>query len=116
MHIQNIRVRNWLRERIESRPFEPAASRESQIALLRELLEAESFEHFLHTKYVGQKRFSLEGAESLMAALHTIFEGCPPRGIQEIVMGMSHRGRLNVLTNFLAKSFSTLFAEFSEGV
>ena len=114
MHIQNIRVRNWLRERIESRPFESPSSRDAQIALLRELLEAESFEHFLHTKYVGQKRFSLEGAESLMAALHTIFEDCPRRGVQEIIMGMAHRGRLNVLTNFLAKSFSTLFAEFSE--
>jgi len=114
MHIQNIRVRNWLRERIESRPFEPVAGRDFQIALLRELFEAESFEHFLHTKYVGQKRFSLEGAESLMAALHTIFEDCPRRGVCEIVMGMAHRGRLNVLTNFLAKSFSTLFAEFSE--
>jgi 2-oxoglutarate dehydrogenase E1 component len=114
MHIQNIRVRNWLRERIESRPYEAPASRAVQIALLRELLEAESFEHFLHTKYVGQKRFSLEGGESLMAALHTIFEDCPRRGVQEIIMGMSHRGRLNVLTNFLAKSFSTLFSEFSE--
>jgi len=114
MHIQNIRVRNWLRERIESRPFESPVSREFQIALLRELLEAENFEHFLHTKYVGQKRFSLEGAESLMAALHTLLEGSPSRGIREIVMGMSHRGRLNVLANFLAKSFSTLFAEFSE--
>ena len=114
MHIQNIRVRNWLRERIESRPFESPVSRDFQIALLRELLEAESFEHFLHTKYVGQKRFSLEGAESLMAALHTILEDSPRKGILEIVMGMSHRGRLNVLTNFLAKSFSTLFAEFSE--
>jgi len=114
MHIQNIRVRNWLRERIESRPFAAPASRDFQIALLRELLEAESFEHFLHTKYVGQKRFSLEGAESLMAALHTILEASPGRGIQEIIMGMSHRGRLNVLANFLCKSFSTLFAEFSE--
>jgi len=114
MHLQNIRVRNWLRERIEARPTETPASRDFQIALLRELLEAESFEHFLHTKYVGQKRFSLEGAESLMAALHTIFEDSPARGIQEIVMGMSHRGRLNVLANFLAKSFSMLFAEFSE--
>jgi 2-oxoglutarate dehydrogenase E1 component len=114
MHIQNIRVRNWLRERIEGRPYEPATSREMQIALLRELLEAESFEHFLHTKYVGQKRFSLEGGESLMAALHTIFEDCPRRGVQEIVMGMSHRGRLNVLANFLQKSLSNLFAEFSE--
>ena len=114
MHIQNIRVRNWLRERIESRPYEAAPSRAVQIALLRELLEAESFEHFLHTKYVGQKRFSLEGGESLMAALHTIFEDCPRRGVQEIIMGMSHRGRLNVLANFLAKSLSNLFAEFSE--
>jgi len=114
MHIQNIRVRNWLRERIESRPYEAPDPRDFQIALLRELLEAESFEHFLHTKYVGQKRFSLEGAESLMAALHTIFEHSPLRGIQELVMGMSHRGRINVLTNFLAKSLSTLFAEFSE--
>jgi 2-oxoglutarate dehydrogenase E1 component len=114
MHLQNIRVRNWLRERIESRPYETAPSREFQIALLRELLEAESFEHFLHTKYQGQKRFSLEGGESLMAALQTILEDCPRRGVHEIVMGMSHRGRLNVLTNFLAKSFSTLFAEFSE--
>ena len=114
MHIQNIKVRNWLRERIESRPSEPPVPRDFQIALLRELLEAESFEHFLHTKYQGQKRFSLEGAESLMAALHTILEDSPHRGIKEIVMGMSHRGRLNVLTNFLAKSFSTLFAEFSE--
>ena len=62
MHIQNIRVRNWLRERIEARPFDAPAGRDFQIALLRELLEAETFEHFLHTKYVGQKRFSLEGA------------------------------------------------------
>ena len=114
MHIQNVRVRNWLRERIESRPYDPPAGRDFQIALLRELLEAENFEHFLHTKYVGQKRFSLEGAESLMAALHTILEDCPRSGVMEIVMGMSHRGRLNVLANFLAKSLSTLFAEFSE--
>ena len=114
MHIQNIRVRNWLRERIENRPAEPAQSREFQIGLLRELFEAESFEHFLHTKYVGQKRFSLEGGESLMVALHVLLEDCPKRGLKEIVMGMAHRGRLNVLTNFLFKSFSTLFAEFSE--
>ncbi len=114
MHIQNIRVRGWLRERIESRPFDAPPGNDFQIALLRELLEAESFEHFLHTKYQGQKRFSLEGGESLMAGLYTILEDCHKRGIHEIVMGMSHRGRLNVLTNFLAKSFSMLFAEFSE--
>jgi len=118
MHIQNIRVRNWLREKIESRlndadePIEPPA--ETQIAYLRELLEAESFEHFLHTKYVGQKRFSLEGGESLMVALFALAEDCPKHEVKEIVMGMAHRGRLNVLANFLCKSFTTLFTEFSE--
>jgi 2-oxoglutarate dehydrogenase E1 component len=114
MHIQNIRVRNWLRDRVEGRPTAAKASPEAQVAILRELLEAESFEHFLHTKYVGQKRFSLEGAESLMVALHTIFESSPRLGVQEIVMGMAHRGRLNVLANFLCKSFTELFAEFTE--
>src|SRR5207302_3466312 len=67
-----------------------------------------------HTKYIGQKRFSLEGGESCMVALYALLEDCPKRGFQEIVMGMAHRGRLNVLTNFLNKSFNTLFAQFSE--
>ncbi len=115
MHIQNIRVRNWLRDKIEARPKVGAGwNSEAQIAILRELLEAESFEHFLHTKYVGQKRFSLEGGESLMVALHILLENSPGLGVQEIVMGMAHRGRLNVLVNFLSKSFSALFAEFTE--
>jgi 2-oxoglutarate dehydrogenase E1 component len=114
MHIQNIRVRNWLRDRVEGRPEAAKASPDAQVAILLELLEAESFEHFLHTKYVGQKRFSLEGGESLMVALHTLFESSPRFGVQEIVMGMAHRGRLNVLANFLCKSFTELFAEFTE--
>jgi 2-oxoglutarate dehydrogenase E1 component len=114
MHIQNIRVRNWLRDRIEARVNEPAVDAETQIAYLRELFEAESFERFLHTKYVGQKRFSLEGGESMMVALYALLEDCPKHGFQEIVMGMAHRGRLNVLVNYLNKSFTTLFAQFSE--
>ena len=101
MHIQNPRIRNWVLHRLESRPAKHDTSREVQIALLRALLEAETFETFLHTRYVGQKRFSLQGAESLMVILDTILQRCPRDGIEEICMGMAHRGRLNVLANFL---------------
>ncbi|MGH7981537.1 MAG: 2-oxoglutarate dehydrogenase E1 component, partial [Candidatus Udaeobacter sp.] len=76
--------------------------------------EAESFETFLHTRYVGQKRFSLQGAESLMVILDTILHRCPEGGVEEIGMGMAHRGRLNVLANFLRKSLKVIFTEFTE--
>jgi 2-oxoglutarate dehydrogenase E1 component len=112
-HIQNPRVRNWVRHRLESRPAKHDTSREAQIALLRSLLETETFEVFLHTRYVGQKRFSLQGAESLMVILDTILQRCPALGIEEICMGMAHRGRLNVLANFLKKSLQVIFTEFS---
>ncbi|MGI8432234.1 MAG: 2-oxoglutarate dehydrogenase E1 component, partial [Chthoniobacterales bacterium] len=88
-------------------------STEVEIALLRLLLESEAFEVFLHTRYVGPKRFSLQGAESLMVILDTILHRCPGDGIEEICMGMAHRGRLNVLANFLQKSLKLLFTEFS---
>src|SRR5437879_1007989 len=78
------------------------------------LLEAESFEIFLHGRYAGQKRFSLQGAESLMIILDTILQKCPGSGVEEICMGMTHRGRLNVLANFLKKSLRVIFTEFSE--
>ena len=113
-HIQNTRIRNWVRHRLESRVNEPPASREIQIALLRSLLEAETFEVFLHTRYVGQKRFSLQGAEGLMVVLDALLQKCPGDGIVEICMGMAHRGRLNVLANFLKKSLQVIFTEFSE--
>src|SRR5947207_2001226 len=114
MHIQNTRVRNWVLHRLESRPAKLETPRAVQIALLRALLEAESFEVFLHTHYVGQKRFSLQGAESLMVILDTILHKCPGAGIEEICMGMTHRGRLNVLANFLKKSLDVIFTEFTE--
>ena len=113
-HIQNTRVRNWVRHRLESRPPKHAAAREVQIGLLRTLIESELFETFLHTRYVGQKRFSLQGAESLMVILDTILHKCPDVGIEEICMGMAHRGRLNVLANFVQKSFKVIFTEFTE--
>ena len=114
MHIQNPRVRNWIRDRLETRPLESTVPSGIQKAILRELLEAESFEQFLHTRYVGQKRFSLQGGESLMVILQTFFESAPTHGVEEIVMGMAHRGRLTVLANFLRKSLRVLFSEFSE--
>jgi 2-oxoglutarate dehydrogenase E1 component len=114
MHINNREVRAWLRERIESRVNAPAPSPEKQAEILRWVLQPETFERFLHKRYVGQKRFSLEGGESLMVALETIFEGLPGLGAQEIVMGMAHRGRLSTLANFLKKPLKTLFYEFSE--
>jgi 2-oxoglutarate dehydrogenase E1 component len=114
MHIHNREVRAWLRERIEGRLDAPAPSPEQQAEVLRWALEPETFERFLHKRYVGQKRFSLEGGESLMVALQNIFEKLPTVGAQEIVMGMAHRGRLSVLANFLKKPLKVLFYEFSE--
>src|SRR3954466_3453970 len=112
-HIQIPRVRNWVRHRLGSRPAKDGAAREREIAILRTLLEAETFETFLHTRYVGQKRFSLQGAESLMVILDGVLQRCSRHGIEEICMGMAHRGRLNVLANFLKKSLQVVFTEFS---
>src|SRR5260370_22411044 len=114
MHIQTRRMRNWVLNRIESRPVKHSTPRQVQIALLRALMEAESLEVFLHSRYVGQKRFSLQGAEALMVILDTILHKCPGAGVEEICMGMTHRGRLNVLANFLKKSLRIIFTEFSD--
>src|SRR5437667_8179813 len=114
MHIQNTRIRNWVLHRLESRADKHSTARQVKIALLRGLMEAESFEVFLHSRYVGQKRFSLQGAESLMVILDSILHKCPTVGVEEICMGMAHRGRLNVLANFLKKSLRVIFTEFSE--
>src|SRR5258708_12612718 len=114
MHIQNEQVREWVRERIEARfdLFHPDANEQKQ--LLRWLMEAETFEQFVHTKFIGQKRFSLQGSESLMVILETILNECPRSQVSDIIMGMAHRGRLTVLANFLKKSYPTIFKEFSE--
>ncbi|MBV8413727.1 MAG: 2-oxoglutarate dehydrogenase E1 component, partial [Verrucomicrobia bacterium] len=114
MHIQNETLREWVRERMEARIALGQPDAESQKRLLRCLMEAETFEQFVHTKFIGQKRFSLQGSESLMVILETILAGCPATGIREIVMGMAHRGRLTVLANFLRKSYNMIFKEFSE--
>ncbi|AWI08055.1 2-oxoglutarate dehydrogenase E1 component [Ereboglobus luteus] len=114
IHIQDTEVRRWIQSAIEPNHFQPAFNKAEKTRILRRLHKAELFEKFLHTKYVGQKRFSLEGGETFIAALDAIIERCPSLGVEEIVMGMAHRGRLSVLANILRKPFDVLFEQFSE--
>ncbi|RYD31492.1 MAG: 2-oxoglutarate dehydrogenase E1 component, partial [Verrucomicrobiaceae bacterium] len=113
MHILNFEVREWLRERIENRLDAPAPSTEIREQILRWVWEPECFEQFLHNTYKGQKRFSLEGGESAMVVLNAVLNDAPHYGIQDIVMGMAHRGRLSILVNFLQKPLKVLLHEFS---
>ncbi|MCM2275958.1 MAG: 2-oxoglutarate dehydrogenase E1 component [Candidatus Didemnitutus sp.] len=114
VHIQDTEIRRWLQDRMEPARMKPKFTKAQKLRILRRLHKAELFEKFLHTKYVGQKRFSLEGGETIIAALDAIIDACPDHGVKEIVMGMAHRGRLNVLCSTLRKSFDELFEKFSE--
>ncbi|NDV61160.1 2-oxoglutarate dehydrogenase E1 component [Puniceicoccales bacterium CK1056] len=114
LHIQETPQRRWLQSRIEPQEEEKPYSRDRKHRILDRLIKAEEFEHFLHKNYVGQKRFGLEGAETLIPAIDTLIENGPSLGVQEIVMGMAHRGRLNVLANVFRKSYDYIFHEFSE--
>lgn len=114
MHVQDDEARRWLQQKMEAAENQPSFRREQKIRILRRLHKAELFEKFLHTKYVGQKRFGLEGGETFIAALDSILEHCPATGVEEIVLGMAHRGRLNVLTSVMHKPFELLFEQFSE--
>ncbi|WP_403020342.1 multifunctional oxoglutarate decarboxylase/oxoglutarate dehydrogenase thiamine pyrophosphate-binding subunit/dihydrolipoyllysine-residue succinyltransferase subunit [Salinibacterium sp. GXW1014] len=110
MHIQNPEERKWMQERLEA-PYEKPTHAE-QMRILAKLNEAEAFETFLQTKYVGQKRFSLEGGESMIALLDAILQGAAEKGLEEVAIGMAHRGRLNVLTNIAGKTYGQIFREF----
>jgi len=115
MHIENYTIRRWLRNRIEEgRLRKDTLPNAEKKRVLGHLLEGELFEKFLHTRYVGQKRFSLEGGETIIPILDKIVEECPRHGVEQIVMGMSHRGRLNVLANILGKDYEFVFNEFAE--
>jgi 2-oxoglutarate dehydrogenase E1 component len=114
MHILDLEVRRWLQERMEPRRNQPGFTREQRIALLGKLLSADLFEKFLHARYPGQKRFSLEGSETVVPVLDAIVEKAPDLGVSEIVLGMAHRGRLNVLANILHKPHEEIFAEFED--
>jgi 2-oxoglutarate dehydrogenase E1 component len=113
-HIQDTRIRRWLQERMEPRRNQPNLPRRQRLRILMELHYAELFERFLHTRYVGQKRFSLEGAETLVPLLDAIVEKAADSGVQEIVLGMAHRGRLNILANIIGKPYEEIFAEFED--
>ncbi|WP_328865421.1 multifunctional oxoglutarate decarboxylase/oxoglutarate dehydrogenase thiamine pyrophosphate-binding subunit/dihydrolipoyllysine-residue succinyltransferase subunit [Streptomyces sp. NBC_00304] len=110
MHIQDPKERKWLQDRVE-RP-RPAPEREEQLRILRRLNAAEAFETFLQTKYVGQKRFSLEGGESVIPLLDAVIDSAAEARLDEVVIGMAHRGRLNVLANIVGKSYAQIFREF----
>ncbi|MFN3886526.1 MAG: 2-oxoglutarate dehydrogenase E1 component [Aquabacterium sp.] len=112
MHITDPAEKRWWQERLESSRSKPVFTAEKKKHILDRLTAAEGLERFLHTKYVGQKRFSLEGGESFIAAMDEVIQGAGAKGVQEIVIGMAHRGRLNVLVNTLGKMPRDLFAEF----
>ena len=112
MFISDRAQRQWIQERIEPVRGAPKVSMEEQKHLLRKLTEAEHLERYLHTRYVGQKRFSLEGGESLIPSIDELIQRAGGAGVQEIVIGMAHRGRLNVLVNVLGKMPKDLFQEF----
>jgi len=112
MHGSDPAEKRWWQERLEKARGKPSFTAEEKKHILDRLTAAEGLERFLHTKYVGQKRFSLEGGESFIAAMDEVIQRGGERGVQEIVIGMAHRGRLNVLVNTLGKMPADLFAEF----
>ncbi|CAN5603186.1 multifunctional oxoglutarate decarboxylase/oxoglutarate dehydrogenase thiamine pyrophosphate-binding subunit/dihydrolipoyllysine-residue succinyltransferase subunit [soil metagenome] len=114
MHIQDPEQRRWFQERVELKYQKPG--HDEQLRILSKLNQAEAFETFLQTKYVGQKRFSLEGGESLIPLLDEILQGAAEAGLDGTAIGMAHRGRLNVLTNIAGKTYGQVFREFEGSV
>jgi 2-oxoglutarate dehydrogenase E1 component len=115
MHISDPEEAAWLKERIEGFGKEIAFTREGRRAILNKLVEAEGFEKFLHVKYTGTKRFGLDGGEALIPAMEQIIKRGGALGVEEIVIGMPHRGRLNVLANVMNKPYRAIFHEFQGG-
>ncbi|GHG88765.1 2-oxoglutarate dehydrogenase E1 component [Pseudodonghicola xiamenensis] len=115
MHISNPEEAAWLKERIEGLGKEIAFTREGRKAILNKMVEAEGFEKFLHVKYMGTKRFGLDGGEALIPAMEQIIKRGGALGIKEVVIGMPHRGRLSVLANVMSKPYRAIFNEFQGG-
>ncbi|MFW5955259.1 MAG: multifunctional oxoglutarate decarboxylase/oxoglutarate dehydrogenase thiamine pyrophosphate-binding subunit/dihydrolipoyllysine-residue succinyltransferase subunit, partial [Rhodothermales bacterium] len=116
MHISDPQERRWLQERIEPVRCEEPLGPEIKMRMLQKLNAAEAFERFLHTKYIGHKRFSLEGAESVIPLIDTILSDSAEQEVEEVVIGMAHRGRLNVLANILNKPYEVIFSEFEGSI
>ncbi|QGQ94710.1 2-oxoglutarate dehydrogenase E1 component [Paenibacillus psychroresistens] len=111
-HVHDEEEREWLNQRVESPQLSAPLSTEARIELLKRLLQVEQFEHFLHRTYVGQKRFSIEGVDMLVPILDEMVNRLIHGGARDVLMGMAHRGRLNVLTHVFGKPYSAIFAEF----
>ena len=113
-HVQDPGRKQWLQRRMEETENQTPLSTDERLRILEKLSAAALFERFLHTKFLGQKRFSLEGAETVIPLLDTLVEEAPGHGVRELVIGMAHRGRLNVLSNILGKSLESIFSEFED--
>jgi 2-oxoglutarate dehydrogenase E1 component len=116
MHIQEPEQKKWLQERMEPGANKWPIARDIKLRILRRLLDAEEFEHFLHARFIGQKRFSLEGAETAVPIVDAIIDRSADDNVHEIVMGMAHRGRLNALANIVGKPLGQIFSEFEGNV
>lgn len=112
MHINNVEEKHFIREWLHVNENHPKLTAEEKREILHKLNQAVAFENYLHTKFVGQKRFSLEGGESLIPALDQLISRSSIHGVDEVILGMAHRGRLNVLTNIFQKSYKQIFSEF----
>jgi len=115
MHIQDPDQKSWIQERVENTNLAERVTDEQRKKILRDLIHADAFEHFLHVKYPGEKRFGLEGGESVIPALEAILNKASSQKIENIVFGTAHRGRLSILANILGKPLHTLFAKFHHG-
>lgn len=114
MHIQNSEEKTWLQSKMEPIKNSPNFSNEFKLNILDKLIKAELFEHFIHNRFIGHKRFSIEGSETLLPVLDLILNEAAEAEIQEVVMGMAHRGRLNVLANIIGKSYESILSEFED--
>ncbi len=114
MHIQNPAEKIWLQSKMEPVTNTPNFSTSQKKMILQKLIIAETFEHFIHNKFIGHKRFSLEGSETLIPVLDLLLNEASDGGIHEVVLGMAHRGRLNVLSNIIGKSYESIFSEFED--
>ena len=114
MHIDDIEPKHWLQKRMEESQNVRSLTREQQLRVLAKLIDAETFEQFIHKKFLGAKRFSLEGGESLIPLIDQALEKAGDQGVEEAVIAMAHRGRLNVLANVMGKSPAQIFHEFAD--
>ncbi|MEM7616770.1 MAG: 2-oxoglutarate dehydrogenase E1 component [Pseudomonadota bacterium] len=112
MHIESLEEREWLESKIETVLYNDVVPADNKVAALKKMIEVELFENFLHVKFPGTKRFSIEGGESTICAMESVISTEADSGVKEVIIGMAHRGRLNVLTSVMGKSYHAMLAEF----